>query len=57
MRPLVLAFQPVNQEYIGGRVVWGKPATVWVKGSIATIGVHVYGLGEWGDSIQCVTDT
>lgn len=34
----------MDQAYDGGKPVWGKPAIVYASGSVASIGVLVFGI-------------
>ena len=42
--PQIIVQQRVDQAYDGGRPVWGKPAIVYARGSVASIGVLVFGI-------------
>ena len=42
--PQIIVQQRVDQAYDGGKPVWGKPAVVYASGSVASIGVIVFGI-------------
>jgi len=42
--PQIIVQQRVDQGYDGGKPVWGKPAVVYASGSVASIGVLVFGI-------------
>ena len=45
--PQILVQQRVDQAYDGGKPVWGKPAVVYARGSVASIGVIVFGIRKY----------
>ena len=42
----------MDQAYDGGKPVWGKPAIVYASGSVASIGVIVFGIRKCGNVID-----
>lgn len=42
--PQIIVQQRFDQGYDGGKPVWGKPAVVYASGSVASIGIIVFGI-------------
>lgn len=47
--PQIIVQQRVDQAYDGGKPVWGKPAIVYASGSVASIGIIVFGIRKCGN--------
>jgi len=47
--PQIIVQERVDQAYDGGKPVWGKPAIVYASGSVASIGVLVFGIRKCGN--------
>lgn len=50
--PQIIVQERVDQAYDGGKPVWGKPAIVYASGSVASIGVIVFGIRKCGNVID-----